>query len=278
MSSNASSLFPGGIKRLLTDTLPWDVDDKARNTRTSIYANELIDDIVQALFLKCQSKSEWESIGALACVNTHYNQSATTYWTKFDLKLFCPKLTNLHASTQEIIVEGEPCVSKLAILKGYRDLVPQIEKNEGLTLLSMEKGLTLNQLVEIGANEMTVDVGWDQILQEVGDVPVAQTYVVLISNNVFKQSRKRNYALQAKCLAKHGCEMPTVQEYVALCVFTYKSFKKSLYGDSPMTFGRSSTYVGGCPLIIGGSSREHLSVYDSHYSPLSLGAGGRRKL
>jgi hypothetical protein len=240
--------------------------------------DQLLDDNIKEIFFHCQSNGDWESIGALACVNKYYRECATKYWEQFELKLFCPELRILDAEAQGVTVSDKPQINKLAILKCFHKLAPHVENNEGLTLLTMRKGLTLNQLVAIAAKAgMTVEIFWDKIVQELGDVPVEQTYVILITNSVFKESRNKSYALQKDLVGEHGCEMPTVQEYVALCVFTNIFFQKCLYGQNPWTYGRTSTQFEGFPLIVGGSAPARLSVYNSDFGYEHCGAGGQRK-
>jgi hypothetical protein len=142
----------------------------------------------------------------------------------------------------------------------------------------MRKGLTLNQLVAIAAKAgMDVKIHWNKIVKELGDVPVEQTYVILITNSVFNESRRKSYDQQKELVGAHGCEMPTVQEYVALCVFTNKVFQKCLYGQNPLTYGRTSTQVEGDPLIFGGSAPARLCVHNFVFVHESVGAGGQRK-
>jgi hypothetical protein len=248
-------------------------------TRSHNMTDQLCDDILQLIFLHCQSQSDWKSIGALTCVNQHYKRYATKkYWKQFDLKLFWPELTILDAKAQGMTIYDEPQISKLAILKYLQKLAPHVENNEGLTLLTMCKGLTLNQLFAI-AKQAGIKVSvWDEIVKELGDVPVEQTYVILITNSVFNESRRKIYDQQKELVSEHGCEMPTVQEYVALCVFTNKFFQKCLYGQNPWTFGRSSTHVKSYPLVVGGFAPASLCVRTLfEFTHENYGAGGQRK-
>jgi hypothetical protein len=214
----------------------------------------------------------------LACVSKHYNQCAITFWKQFDLKPFCSELRILDAKTLGITVDDEPNINKLAILECYKNLTSHVDNDECFTLLTMPKGLTLNRLVKIAAQEgMRMDFTFGRILKELGDVPVEQTYVILITNSIFKGSQYKNYALHKECAAGHGCELPTVQEYVALCVFTSKVFKKYVYGQKPLSYGRSSTHVAGISLVVGGSYPARLNV-SLGLEPGHSGAGGRRKV
>ena len=129
---------------------------------------------------------------------------------------------------------------------------------------------------------ITVSVPWEQILQEHGNISVEQTYRILITNSVFKESRRTPFAQQQKLVDRHGCVIPTVQEYLALCVFTNKVFQKCLYragnGQTPWTYGRSSTHVENYPLIVGGSAPARVDVHDDSFDAEDCGVGGRREL
>jgi predicted NAD-dependent protein-ADP-ribosyltransferase YbiA (DUF1768 family) len=250
--------------------------------RCHFLANELYSDIVDRLFNAYASQCNFETLTAGACVNKLWNSCSTNFWAGFDLKdltTLCPQLTILDANTQGVKCEDEPKISKLRLLKWVREISPHVEGNAGVTQLTMTKGTTLNQLIEVAKGAgLTVDLLWDRIIPALGDVPVDQTYSILITNSVFLNSRNKAYNLQKILVEGHGCVMPTVQEYVALCVYTNKVFKKCLYGQNPWTYGRSSTHVGTIPLVVGGSAPAGLDVnYGSSFGFESSGAGGQRK-
>jgi hypothetical protein len=234
---------------------------------------------ITTFFFECQSKNEWESIGAMACVSKQFYLRAEAYWKQFDIKLFCPELTILNAKTCGITIDEEPLFSKLAILKCFKKVSPHVENNEGVTLLTMTKGITLNQLVDIGREAgMIVNVD-DGVLLALGDVPVGQTYVILIINGLFLESRNKDYpVLRDKLVVGHGCELPTVQEQFALCVFTYKIFQKCLLqGPDLVGFGYCSTYFGNLPLVVGTSVDGEVIVEPNHWDGHPYGAGGLKK-
>jgi hypothetical protein len=120
-------------------------------------------------------------------------------------------------------------------------------------------------------------VDWKPLEARLSRIPVEQTYRILVTNTVFMGSRNKNYKSQERIVEGHGCVMPIVQEYVALCVFTSKIFKKCLYGQNPLTSGRSSTHLQGFPLVVGGSAPARLCVSPYYFDSKNDGAGGRRK-
>jgi hypothetical protein len=247
-------------------------------TNSHFIGVELCSDVMGRLFYTCVSECGFKTLAALASVCKHWNHCLINFWERCDLKPLCPELTILDAETQKVECEDEPKINKLQLLKWVREISPHVEGNAGVTQLTMTKGTTLNQLIEIAKGEgMIVDVQWDRIIEELGDVPVEQTYGILITNNVFLNSRDNNVYSQEMLVKGHGCEMPTVQEYVALCVFTNKVFKKSLYGQSPWTNGRSSMIVGNYPLSVGGSTSARLEINYGHFDNEDTGSGGQRK-
>jgi hypothetical protein len=187
-------------------------------------------------------------------------------------KIYGSRLRVINTGSSEI-----PPFNAFELIKACHKLFPLIEDDAGLTLLIMRKDLTLRELVKIAADKgITVDITGDRILNDIGDISTGQAYGVLITNNVFKNSRYLHYATLNKLVCGMGCQMPTVHEYVALCVFTQQCFKECLYGQG--TFGRSSTEVRYCHLAVGGFESSRLHVNDYCLISELDGVGGRRKL
>jgi hypothetical protein len=127
---------------------------------------------------------------------------------------------------------------------------------------------------------MKIDIFLDSMLTEFGEDAVEETYVVLITNNVFKNSRSKTCPQHRELVRdEHQCELPTALEYIGLIVLTRKIYNKGLYRNNPSTYGRSSTLFRGYPLIVGGSAPTRLSVRHSPGIDRERnGAGARRKL
>ncbi len=226
---------------------------------------ELNEDIIYEIFKRGLSVDNGRGALALAFTNKHFYKHITKIADQFDLKEICPSLTILDANTLGIRVDDEPSISKFALLKCYLEMVPHVEDNAGLTLLTMTKDLALNRLKAIGKDSrIDVHFSWSGISIELGDVRVEHTYRVLITNNVIINSRNKSYDKQDELLVEIGCEMPTVQEYAALCIFTKLIFKKCLYGENPRTFGRSSTKVVGYSSFVGSFSPNTLNIDTRH--------------
>jgi hypothetical protein len=244
--------------------------------------NTLCKDIIQCLFIQCISQDDIQCIGALSGVNKHYNQAITSCWQNFSLKQVCPQgLTILDLKAMGLPGD-EPKVNHMEVLKAFYEIAPCLEDNAGCTLLTLPKGLTVNQLMQIGKEAGITMAARPGCLEEHGDIEVEQVYVVLITNSVFMKSRNKCTDAHNALVIEHKCELPTLQEYITLCVFTNKIFKKSLYGQSPWTYGRSSTCLKGDAFVVGASSLERLSFNnpsdsDHRFNKEDCGAGGRRK-
>lgn len=238
---------------------------------------ELNLDVMEVIFSKCISLCDLNTIIAFPCVNKYWNQFTVTF-IKGNLKYVCPELTIMDAKTQKRECAEEPKIDEFKVFKAVKKLAPHVEDNAGVTLLTLIKGDTLNKLTKIAWEEgMQVIVPWNAIIEELGDVPVEQTYTILITNNVFIDSRNKNYKAQEILAEEHGCQMPTGQEYVALCVFAKKIFQKCLYGQNPLTYGHSSTHVQGFPLAVGGPAPGRLCVCSFNFDSEYLGVGGKWK-
>jgi hypothetical protein len=241
-------------------------------------AVELYSDILGKIFYHL-FQCDFTTLSAVACVNKNWNNSLANFWAGCDLKQLCPELTILDAKAQGVQCDDEPEINERLLLKSVRELNPHVEGNAGLTQLTMTKGTTYKQLKEIAGGEgMTFQVLLKRITAELGDVAVEKSYRILISNNVLLGSRDKDYNPQKTFVAGLGCEMPTIQEYLALCVHTFKVFKKCLYGETPWTLGCSSTHIGGNPVLMGACRPEQLVIDDSIQGNAETGAGGTRRV
>ena len=140
-----------------------------------------------------------------------------------------------------IEVDDEPSIDKFEAVKNFRNLADKMEGQRGLTVLTMCKGLTFNQLVNVAAKEGTGIYFFGQgIEQELGNKPVVKTYIIEIANGPFIDGKKIDRDERRDCIRQHECEEPTALELAALCIFTKKIFKESLFFA---VFAQSSTRV-----------------------------------
>jgi hypothetical protein len=160
-------------------------------------------------------------------------------------------------------------------------MAPNVEGDAGVTYFdfTLPEDLTLRQIVEIAkAQGITVEIYWDKILPAIGDVAIKQVFPCMLANNVFKDSRNKNYDDQCVRVRRHGCELPTVEQYIIHIVLINKIYNQCLFGQNPLTYGRSSTSVKDFPLVVGDSAPGRLSVSFFLGCDLErIGAGSRRK-
>lgn len=254
-------------------------------TNHHLLTNTLCRDVIQHLFTQCISQGDFPCICTLSSLNNHYNQTVNKCWERLNLKQICPQgLTILDLETMGF-PGVEPKINPIEVLKAFYEIAPHVEDNAGCTLLTMPQDLTANQLVQIAKDAGITIAARPGCLQEHGDIKIEQAYVVLITNSVFMNSRNKNVDEQKTLLTGYGCEMPTLQEYITVCVLTNKTFKKCLYGQSPWTYGRSSTCLEGGPFIVGASHLTRLAINSAtpedeerfHFDKETCGAGGQRK-
>ena len=252
-------------------------------------------DVMDKIFIKCLTYEDIRGIQALACTskpisaNIHVLKEEKHLVDTRYLQERFPDLrildTNILPDLQ--VYEKFP-ISIFALVKGQQDLNPHVESNEGTSLLIMRKGTTLNKVVDYAGSGQTEEEKMkiaffpNNIPTELGEDAVEETYVVLITNNVFKNSRFKSYSGQCELVREeYQCELPTGLEYIGLIVLTRKIYNQCLYERNPLTYGRSSTlFHDDYHLIVGGSNPARLSVHlrRNGYLDERYGAGSRRKL
>ncbi len=207
-------------------------------------------------------------------------------WSRVDLKALCPGLevfdgvdltTHIDLAAYGLSVDDAPVLDKprmISILK--RCLSLPVEEDAGVTLLLIPKGLTLKKLIQLArspkqGNSTPLGYIWDRILTEMGDAEVTETYWIVITNTIFKNSRKLSVVQHKDLVAHHGCEMPRTLEQAFLLVVTYMRDGKRLCKNDPLTYSRCAERVSECPVIVGGFSWEGFCVslsgsfgYDYH--------------
>ncbi len=249
---------------------------------------KLMENTIGQIFLQCFSNNDITGIQALSCTNKHFYENITMIVNdenKVDLKQLCPLLKIVSAEeAQKYGFPAQPALifPKLKLIKAYEEMASQIEGNAGLTYFNftLPEDLTLRQIVEIVKGQgIEVAIFYDQILPTIGDVAILQAFPCMLANNVFIDSRNKNYDEQCALVRGHGCELPTLEQYIIQIVLISKISNQSLclFGRNPWTYGRSSTRVQGFPLVVGGSAPARLDVDFNGWVRRVSGVGGRRK-
>lgn len=187
--------------------------------------------------------------------------SSASLWNGFDLKTLYPSIKFIdagiwraHVDLQKLKLDltDDPPVNKRSIIPLIHKFIStvEVEGNEGITYLTMPKGLTVSKVTDLakspkGANQTVVftNVYFEHHFK---DTPIKQTYSILITNSVISKSRKLSFIGHQELLRNLGCEMPGVLEALTLAILSYKTSEKPgirLLNDSPETFTRTSTEV-----------------------------------
>jgi hypothetical protein len=100
----------------------------------------------------------------------------------------------------------------------------------------------------------------------------------MLANTVFKDSRRKSFDDQLVLVHGHGCELPTVEQYIIHIVLIQKISSQCLFGDNHSTYGRSITRVKDVFLVVGGVGGSvpasfYVDGYDG-YDGEDSGAGG----
>ena len=111
------------------------------------------------------------------------------------------------------------------------------------------------------------------VSEELGDVLVNETYRILITNNILKESQGLSVCDHEAFVIKTGCEMPKALEVAVLLFVTFVSSGKRLYGDDDYTFTRCSEQVSGRRLIVW-SSYHNVNLDCNDDADVSTGVGG----
>lgn len=196
--------------------------------------------------------------------------------------------THVDLAALGLDVSDGPTLSKRAIALASRKFLSsvEIERDAGITLLTMPKGLTWIKLVALAkspkaGNKTDFCYIYSKILDQFGGTSVTQTYVVAISNSVLENSRSLSFENQQALLVNSGCEVPGLLEMATLNIMTYISSPSELpirlFGDTPWTYSRCKEKVNGNRVVVGGFAPSGLYVIDYYYDHDVIGVAGLRK-
>ncbi len=276
-----------GKDSIVPQSTGYTLQIQALNERCILIMTGIPGDITHQIFLQCFSNNDITGIQALACTNKHFYTNITMIVEKLDLAQLCPLLQIVSAEEAQkygFTAQSALIFPKLGVIKAYQEMAPHVEGNAGVSYFdfTLPEELTLRKIVEI-AQGQGIGVGImcrDLILLDIGDVAIKQAFPCMLANNVFKDSREKNYDEQCVLVRGHGCELPTVEQYIVQIVLISKISNQSLclFGQNPLTYGSSSTHVQGYPLFVGRSAPARLDVSCYYcWEFEDYGAGGRRK-
>jgi hypothetical protein len=260
---------------------------------TQFHINHFSDEIM----LMCFSYLSPKDLGLASGVCKRWNHLGkdTVLWNAIDLKQHFPKLEIIDENFWKNYVQldkFELDVSDIAPLNN-REIIPllykfpysQIEADEGMTILTMPRGLFSRKLQRVAkalakANEPIFEIISHNIELDLKNYVIEKTRRVLISNSVINGSRNKSALDQVKLIHKFKCQIPGALEITTLLVMTYFFSKKRLYNDSPFTHSLASkpfdvtTFA-----MIGNFSSKGIQVNKApNFSSRSYGAGAQLDL
>ncbi len=238
----------GGLSKLSTDSSALIVPNpealQGRVLQSTGISNQQPEDVVLEIF-------KWLSIDELVNireVSRKYRRLADLKgWGAVDLRKFSPLVTvfdesdwikHVDLSAHDLSIENVSPLDKYRTIRALKRCLStlSIKENAGVTLLTIPKGLTLNKLVKLVESQKmrnTIEVYFDDgISNELGDIPVDNTYRIVITNNVLEESQGLCAMQYKDSTNKIGCEMPSVLEATMLLVV------KFLWGERSSHFYR----------------------------------------
>jgi len=246
---------PAQKKISFSRTSPPQINAKLdRDASTAIFSYLSAHDLARS----CRISKQWHTLA-----------SQPILWDKLNLKKISPLLQvfdeadwakHVDLSSLGLSVADAPKLDKYQQIPAIMRLLSSlsIEKNSGVTLLTMPKGFTLRKLVEltgppnssseprmppnvivfIPLRDGTIFGGgiWRYLAKENRDIPVDKTYRIVITNNILSGSRNLSFLNHEKMVHNLGCEIPKALEVVTLIALTYIRSQQSLYASIPSTY------------------------------------------
>jgi predicted NAD-dependent protein-ADP-ribosyltransferase YbiA (DUF1768 family) len=209
--------------------------------RCGTITNKLSHDIIIKIFYTCLNRGDANSIGSLAVLNKHFNESIpdVSEMEPEDIYKVCPQLKVIDAKlSTELGIENNDVDLSLypsQILRFYRQMVSHVEGNEDVMLLTLEKGFTPYSAINLfHLNGMRIE----DRSNELGNVmykPLTERIVIMLPLGIFQNSRNKTYREQnEKVLHPLGCERVNLAALTASLYFKYRlsDGKKNLFNDN----------------------------------------------
>ncbi len=162
-------------------------------------------------------------------------------------------------------------------------MAAEVENNQGISFLTLPKGLTLNKVIAIAGapkmgNSTKVKIWWDRIVEKYGDKEIEKTVTMAITNGVFNKSRNLNIAKQKELVEGLKCDMHEIVAVMALAIMRYISSDPDsplrLFGDDPLTYTRCFEESA----VFGGFAPAGTGAYYDDFDYENSGVGGQRTL
>lgn len=141
-----------------------------------------------------------------------------------------------------------------------------IEQGAGATLLTLPKGLSLEELIEIknasaNCNDLQMIFG-ERIIELFGKTVIEESHRVLITNSILTWSWKKMFFSVGNLAEKMNCASPHAVEAAALGVLTYAALRKDFPARTAEwpSFAACVEEIADDPVIVGGFQPKELSI------------------
>ncbi len=183
----------------------------------------------------------------------------------------------------EMVKEPRPTVSDYV---DVRHMASEVERGQGITILTLPKGLTLNKIIAFAAapkvgNSTPFGHINPEVLRLYGDQSLEETVTVVVTNGVFNGSRNIDVAGQKALVKRLKCDMPELMPFMANMILSFISSDPQeplrLLGDAPLTFTRCKENVDGYKTLVGGFAPGGPYVFNVNLDRGNDGVAGLRK-
>jgi hypothetical protein len=237
-------------------------------------------------FLSCEDLGRAQRV----CTDWRLLAGDETLWEAFDLKELFPSLKIIDKKDWETYVDlkslgleinDEPQIGTRTFIQDMKKIYfrTEVQENDGLTLLTLPKGLTFDKLVTLASspkkgNATSFAYIGSFIADALGSNACNETCRIVITNNILKNSCNLSIIDQRKLVNSAGCELPKMLEVATLLILTYIKSGEYFYQGARSVFTRCSDVVEGSHLVVGGYGSYGLFVYhDFNNDDAKFGVG-----
>lgn len=209
-------------------------------------------------------------------------------WNAFDLVRLFPALKNIDGAVWKkyagICVNDEPTLDRYTEIKRLTKLFAtlNIEGDAGITRFTLPKGLTFKILKELAkspkeGNATNLRISWMAILEKLGDVPVKNTRILYITNNVLKNTKGQPIKAIVNRVNGLGCRITEALPTAALSILTYISSDGKTPPPYDHDFARTSDIIHDHHVVIGGLNSPDLDAFIDVRGCDRIGVGAQQE-
>ncbi len=198
----------------------------------------------------------------LVCKLWYQLSSCDSLWMSYTLREAFPQATFIDRNIWETYVDvkkygwemeekGRPCVTKWDYIE-LKGMESQVEGDLGLTIVTLYKKHKLKDPIDFAesgkaGNSTAVSFIQQSIIKRFGNMEVKETIVVAVTNNVFKNSKKRG---------KLKCDKPSLLATIAVALMRFRTSDPAnptrLFSGGPPTYTCLEEEIDGAKLVFRG--------------------------